>query len=47
MLGCSTPTLFYAVPPPLSLRQKACGPSGMKNTPDLARQIGSANRVAR
>ena len=47
MWGCHTPTLFYAPPPPLSLGKKHAVLWGMKNTPDLAPQTGSENRVAR
>ena len=36
-----------STPPPLSLLQKACGFWNMKNTPNLAPQTGSENRVAR
>ena len=48
MWGCYTPTLFYVTPPPLSLfGKKHAVPSNTKNTPDLAPQTGSENRVAR
>ena len=49
MWGCSTPTLVSCrTPPPLSLfGKKHAAPRGMKNTPDLAPQTGSENRVAR
>ena len=46
-MACYTPTLFYAVPPLCPCGKKHAAPSGMKNTPDLAPQTGSENRVAR
>ena len=46
--GVLHPHAFYATPPPLSLyRKKHAAPRNMKNTPDLAPQTGSENRVAR
>ena len=51
MWGCYTATLFYAAPPPLSLRQKVAAPQGHEKHPGfgLSQPIssGSANRVAR
>ena len=41
MWGCSTPTLFYAVPPPLSLRQKLSGPQRHEKHP----RFGPSNRL--
>ena len=41
MWGCSTPTLFYAVPPPLSLRQKISGPQRHEKHPEF----GPSNRL--
>ena len=47
MWGWNTPTLFSGTPPLLSLFQKACGSKFHEKHPKFARQIGSANRVAR
>ena len=47
MLGWNTPTAFYATPPFCPCGKKHAAPGGMKNTPDLAPQTGSENRVAR
>ena len=41
MWGCSTPTLFYATPPPLSLGQKLSGPQGHEKHPGF----GPSNRL--
>ena len=45
--GCSTTTLFYVPPPPLSLEQKACGSKEHEKHPKSAPQTGSEKRVAR
>ena len=37
------PHAFYAVPPPLSLRQKACGPQRHEKHPGF----GSSNRISK
>ena len=41
MWWCSTPTLFYATPPPLSLGQKLSGPQGHEKHPGF----GPSNRL--
>ena len=41
MWWCSTPTAFYATPPPLSLWQKACGPQWHEKHPGF----GPSNRL--
>ena len=41
MWWCSTPTLFYATPPPLSLRQKISGPQWHEKHPGF----GPSNRL--
>ena len=41
------PRFFMPYPPLCPCGKKHAAPSGMKNTPDLAPQTGSENRVAR
>ena len=46
--GAATPPRFFMEHPPLCpCSKKHAVPRGMKNTPDLAPQTGSENRVAR
>ena len=48
MWGWNTPTALLCHYPPLCpCGKKHAAPGGMKNTPDLAPQTGSENRVAR
>ena len=47
MWGWFHPHAFFWNTPPLSLFQKACGSKFPEKHPKFARQIGSANRVAR
>ena len=47
MWGWNTPTLFMFHPPLCPCSKKHAAFWNMKNTPDLAPQTGSENRVAR
>ena len=47
MWGCYIPRTFLVTPPLCPCNKKQAVVCNMKNTPDLAPQTGSENRVAR